>query len=208
MKLKGVGWAVGVSLGACTQVNVVPVAVEEVTVLPTQVTAEVSETAALTVELRSSSGEALSGYPVEWSTTDPSVAAVDSVGTITALAPGQAIIAAEADGQLGTAFVTVVEPVPVGPPPERPTNLNANDQGATVMRLTWDDKSDNEQWFEVQRRIKDGTWSLIATPEPEAEEFFDTGLEPDTEYEYRVRACNLAGCSRYSNRDKDKTDDD
>lgn len=192
---------------ACTQLNIVPVAVAEVTVVPPQLEAEVAQQATLDVVLRASTGELLSGRPVDWSSTDPSVATVNSEGSVTAVSPGQAIIAATVEGQLGTALVMVSDPPPVGPPPTRPTDLKANDDGATVIDVEWSDNSDNEERFEVQRRIKDGDWILIRELSANWTYYRDGGLRPDTEYEYRVRACNPSGCSRYSNRDKTKTDD-
>lgn len=203
-----VGTAVGVAGLACTQLSVVPVAVAEVSVVPDQLEAEVAQQAALDVVLRASTGELLSGRAVDWSSTDPSVATVDSTGFVTAVSPGQTIIAATVEGLLGTALVMVADPPPVGPPPSRPTNLNANDDGATVIDLEWSDNSDNEDHFEIQRRIKDGEWAQIRELSANTDRYRDGGLQPKTEYEYRVRACNPSGCSRYSNRDKSKTDDD
>jgi hypothetical protein len=205
-------WWVGAATGlvglSCTQLTVVPVAVAEVTVVPAQVEAEVAQQVRLDVVLRASTGEQISGRAVDWSTTDATIAVVDSLGAVTALSPGQTIIAATVEGRLGTALVLVGEPPPVGPPPSRPTNLNANDDGPTVIDVEWSDNSENEARFEVQRRTKDGDWSLIQELSANTTRYRDSGLQPETEYEYRVRACNATGCSRYSNRDKTKTDDD
>jgi hypothetical protein len=113
------------------------------------------------------------------------------------------------DGQVGTSLFVVIDQPPVGPPTERPSDLKADQVGETRIYVRWRDRSDNESWFELERRRNKGeTWSVVATPGTDVEEHLDTGLREDTEYEYRVRACNPAGCSDYSNRDKEKTDDD
>ncbi|MDH3224882.1 MAG: fibronectin type III domain-containing protein [Gemmatimonadota bacterium] len=200
---------VALTATSCTQVSVDLVPVADVAVLPPQLQTEVSDRVALGTEVRASSGELLSGRRVSWSSTDPTVATVDSLGIVTALAPGQTIIAAEVEGRLGTALILVSAPPPIGPPPSRPTDLKANDDGSTVIQLEWKDNSVNEAGFEVQRRQgKNGDWSLVRVVAANATRHRDAGLEPETEYEYRVRACNAAGCSQYSNRDKTKTGDD
>lgn len=207
--VRALGAAVVLAAASCTQISVDLVPVADVAVLPPQLETEVSERVALGTELRAASGELLSGRPVAWSSTDPTVARVDSLGIVTAVAPGQTIIAAEVEGRLGTALILVSEPPPIGPPPSRPTDLKANDDGSTAIELEWDDNSDNEAGFEVQRRQGKGAeWSLVREVPANATRYRDAGLQPETEYEYRVRACNAAGCSQYSNRDKTKTDDD
>lgn len=207
MKAKTLGCTVGVLLcGTCTQITVLPVAVEEVAVFPAEATVQIAETTAMTTELRGPDGELLTGRAIVWSSTDPTVAVVDSTGTATAMSQGQAIIVAESEGQVGTSLHVVLQPQEEGPPPKAPSNLNANDLGATSMALEWSDNSDNERVFEIQRRRSGRSWALIASPGANTTEHTDQGLSPNTEYEYRVRACNLTGCSKYSNRDKDKTD--
>ena len=207
MNAKTLGCTVGVLLlGTCTQLTVVPVAVDEVTVFPPEATVQIAETTTMTTELRGPDGELLTGRPIVWSSTDASVATVDSTGTATAISPGQAIIVAESEGQLGTSLFVVLQAPAEGPAPRAPSNLNANDQGATSMALEWDDNSDNERIFEIHRRSPGTPWALIASRDPNTTEHDDQGLSPNTEYEYRVRACNLTGCSKYSNRDKDRTD--
>lgn len=208
MNAKTLGCIVGATLllGTCTQLTVVPVAVNEVTVFPPEATVQIAETATMTTELRGPDGEILIGRLIAWSSTNTTVAVVDSTGTVTAVSPGQAVIVAESEGEVGTSLL-VVEQAPLeGPAPAAPSNLNANDLGATSMALDWDDNSDNERVFEIQRRSPGRTWALIASPGANTTEHTDQGLSPNTEYEYRLRACNLTGCSKYSNKDKDRTD--
>jgi hypothetical protein len=72
--------------------------------------------------------------------------------------------------------------------------------------LTWSDNSDNESSFEVQRSNFLGlSWTTIATPPAGSTQHQDTGLQRNTTYSYRVRACNAAGCSAWSNVDQERT---
>jgi uncharacterized protein YjdB len=64
-----------------------------------------SEIAAAT--LRDSVGNILSGRAVTWSSSNPTVAAVNSAGRISALAAGTAIISASSEGHSATASLTV-----------------------------------------------------------------------------------------------------
>jgi hypothetical protein len=72
--------------------------------------------------------------------------------------------------------------------------------GPTRIRLTWADESANESAFHVDRRIRnpDGTWAgweRLATRPANASTYNDTAVTAGTTYQYRVYACNLAGCS-------------
>ncbi|MGD2120488.1 MAG: fibronectin type III domain-containing protein [Gemmatimonadota bacterium] len=85
-------------------------------------------------------------------------------------------------------------------PPQAPQGLAASATGSTTASLSWTDASNNESRFEVERKEgASGPWSRVGTPGPGVILFGDTGLTPNTSYTYRVRACNVAGCSGYSN---------
>jgi serine protease len=94
------------------------------------------------------------------------------------------------------ASVRVTTPVP----PAAPANVAAAPAHSTRINVSWTDQSSNETGFEVDRRRlnADGTWgafSLVSTRPANATSFANTGLTPAATYQYRVRACNLAGCS-------------
>ena len=57
--------------------------------------------------LRDVDGNTLAGRTVTWSSSNPSVATVDSAGRINALAPGAATISASSEGKSATASITV-----------------------------------------------------------------------------------------------------
>ena len=147
-----VGAVVGLAGLSCTQLNVVPVAVGEITVVPAQLEAEVAQQAVLEVVLRATTGELLTDRAVDWSSTDPTVATVDSVGAVTAVSPGQTIIAATVEGLLGTALITVGEPPPSalhlqGPRTSTPTTTeprSSTSNGATTPTTRSDSRSNGE----------------------------------------------------------------
>jgi predicted phage tail protein len=102
--------------------------------------------------------------------------------------------AATCSAWVASAAVTV--PVPPGPP----SNVASAAISATAVRVTWTDGSTNEASFTVQRRLRaaDGTWGAfvtVATPAANAVAFTNTGLATGSTYQYRVFACNVAGCS-------------
>ena len=81
-----------------------------------------------------------------------------------------------------------------------PTNLTVTVVSYNGIDLSWQDNSDNESGFRVQRRV-DGSddWVEIGTTAANATMFSDTGLEPTTTYHYRVRAFNIIQSSAFSN---------
>jgi len=85
-------------------------------------------------------------------------------------------------------------------PPQAPINLSANAVSAFQIDLNWDDMSDNEDGFRIDRKKgTSGTWSHIATREVNTKSYSDTGLECNSWYYYRVQAYNSEGESAYSN---------
>ncbi len=83
--------------------------------------------------------------------------------------------------------------------PAAPSALAAAASGQNSIDLGWTDNADNETGFEVQRRVGSGAWATIATPGVDQTGYDDTGLTPETTYEYRAAAANSAGLSAWSN---------
>jgi probable HAF family extracellular repeat protein len=83
--------------------------------------------------------------------------------------------------------------------PYAPYGAAATAMSTTEMFVTWNDASPDEDNFELQRRTKIGgvfgAWTPVATPVQNQTGYVDAGLSPATVYQYRVRACNSAGCS-------------
>lgn len=85
-----------------------------------------------------------------------------------------------------------------GPAPAAPSNLAAAAASTSVIDLTWNDNSNNEAGFLVERRTVDGTFQEVGSTVPNVTAFHDTGLDPSTFYLYRVRAGGGTN-SAYSN---------
>ena len=72
--------------------------------------------------------------------------------------------------------------------------LNAAD-----LRLEWQDNSDNEDGFEVWRRVNEGEWLLIGATNTDVVTFIDGVIPIGSVLSYRVRAWNQFGESGYTN---------
>tara|TARA_R110002111_G_scaffold177181_1_gene243203 strand:- start:6646 stop:12345 length:5700 start_codon:yes stop_codon:yes gene_type:complete len=84
--------------------------------------------------------------------------------------------------------------------PTAPTDLGWNIKSVTLIIIAWNDNSDDESGFRIERRIEgEDTWSVVATIDADSESYQDEGLEVATSYQYRVQAYNDAGTSGYSN---------
>ena len=87
-----------------------------------------------------------------------------------------------------------------------PTKLTVTVVSYNGIDLAWQDNSDGETGFMVQRRV-DGSddWVEIGTAAANATLFSDSGLEPTTTYHYRVRAFNIIQSSAFSNQVRVRT---
>jgi Divergent InlB B-repeat domain len=71
---------------------------------------------------------------------------------------------------------------------------------AALLNLTWEDRSDNENGFRIERRIgTSGSYQPLASVGSNVVTYTDLNLTNGTTYCYRVFAFNLAGNSNYSN---------
>ncbi len=83
--------------------------------------------------------------------------------------------------------------------PSPPADLQAEAVPGRVD-LTWSDNSGNEKGFYMERRADNTeSFSKVGTARAGANSYRDTSVSPNTAYEYRVRAFNDKGNSRYSN---------
>jgi hypothetical protein len=91
------------------------------------------------------------------------------------------------------------------PPPAAPSNLSATGIGnsglnKSVVTLAWNDNSDNEQSFLIERSTSSaGGFVEIGTVSANINSFADRDVQSKTTYYYRVRATNSTGHSAYSN---------
>jgi hypothetical protein len=92
---------------------------------------------------------------------------------------------------------------PVDPDPSglsSPSNLIAATISSSQIILTWQDNSDNEDGFKIER-ASGGTTNFmqIASLQADTTSYQDNNLSPSSCCSYRVRAYNVDGNSEYSN---------
>lgn len=91
-------------------------------------------------------------------------------------------------------------------PDAAPTTLVATANGTDTIDLTWSEAATNEFGFTIERSLETGTGFVeIARVKYNVTSFSDTGLQPDTEYFYRVASYNWGGNSAYSLEDSATT---
>lgn len=84
--------------------------------------------------------------------------------------------------------------------PSAPSNLVATNASATSNNLTWQDNSDNEDSFNIERSTNStNNFSFIASVSANTTSYTDSGLSTNQTYYYRVYAKNAGGNSAYSN---------
>jgi hypothetical protein len=95
-------------------------------------------------------------------------------------------------------FLLEVEPtIPIAP--AAPTNLVATTVSASQVDLTWQDRSDNERGFRIERSLDGSIFAQVGTTDPNDTTFSDTTVVANTTYFYRVFAFNNFGSSAPSN---------
>jgi len=88
-----------------------------------------------------------------------------------------------------------IDPGYVAEIPATPNNLVATAASPTAIDLSWDDASDDEDGFYIERGPNTNSFSVIATNAVNTTSFSDSGLSFSTEYFYRVSAFTAAGSS-------------
>lgn len=83
--------------------------------------------------------------------------------------------------------------------PQAPQQLTARLQNNTQVLLTWEDRSDNEDSFIIERRIAGQNWQSLTTLSADTTNYTDASLAVGVDYDYRVKASNSSGVSDYSN---------
>jgi regulation of enolase protein 1 (concanavalin A-like superfamily) len=80
-----------------------------------------------------------------------------------------------------------------------PSNLIATIVSSSQVNLSWSDTSSDETGFEIWRATGSGSYTRIATTNPNVASYSDTGLAGSTTYSYYVRALNAMGATPASN---------
>ncbi|MEP1892247.1 MAG: right-handed parallel beta-helix repeat-containing protein, partial [Cyclobacteriaceae bacterium] len=84
--------------------------------------------------------------------------------------------------------------------PNAPSSLVSNYQTSSAIQLDWNDNTDNELGFVVQRAIGSGSFVTLDTVYSDTVTFLDDTVTAGLDYSYRVFAYNLTGNSPFSNR--------
>jgi hypothetical protein len=88
--------------------------------------------------------------------------------------------------------VTIANELPI-----TPTEFRASSTSHNTVSLTWNDPSENESAFIVEREIS-GVFKTIAVTAANTTSYIESGLSPETTYRYRILAYNSLGKSAYS----------
>jgi hypothetical protein len=83
--------------------------------------------------------------------------------------------------------------------PNAPSSLAIDTLDASSIKLIWDDNSNVEEHFELQRSLDGLTWDSLVTLDPNTVTYTDTTVRELTHYYYRIRAYNSDHSSAWSN---------
>lgn len=84
--------------------------------------------------------------------------------------------------------------------PENPGDLTVTAISSSQINITWNDRSDNEQGFILERSMNNNSnFTAIATIDRNNTSYADRNLRYNTTYCYRINAFNQAGNSSFSN---------
>lgn len=84
--------------------------------------------------------------------------------------------------------------------PTPPSGLRAAAAGSTEASLSWQDNSNDETGFSIELHEGDRSWEYLGTIDSDFTTATIEGLDPDTTYEFRVRAVNDTALSAPSNK--------
>jgi hypothetical protein len=86
-----------------------------------------------------------------------------------------------------------------GNPPAAPTNLVINQTADQKVEITWQDNSDNEDGFIIERKItEDNLFTILGSVPADTTNYIDTSVASNTSYDYRIKAHNATDSSAYS----------
>jgi len=93
-------------------------------------------------------------------------------------------------------IIRIYDNSPEFTPPNPATNLTAEANDEYSINLTWQDNSNNEDGFIVERRIgTEGSFEAIDTVGVNIETYTNINLNPNTEYCYRIIVYNTTGAN-------------
>jgi len=136
----------------------------------------------------------------ENATVPPNTGAQTTKFSLPMVANGKVYYTAFDNTNTGHLFVSGLIPPPVGSP-AAPTNLAATATSVSQVALTWNDNSNNESGFIVQRSTSAaGTYTTVGTTAANVTSYTDSNLPSGTTYFYQVLATNANGNSFATNK--------
>lgn len=109
--------------------------------------------------------------------------------------PGNPAVTA---GATATGKVTATKPL-------APDGLVATANSDTEIALAWNDNSNNETGFKIERSLDNTNWTEVGTAGANTTQYTDKGLSANTQYYYRLSAMNGIGNSTVINADTTTT---
>ncbi len=104
------------------------------------------------------------------------------------------------EGALLQTFSYTLQNIVPGQAPNSPENLVATAVSNKRIDLQWNDNSNNETGFTIERKTATTEWQIISTIYKNTDYFADfIEIAAGTEYFYRIKSFNNSGASEYSN---------
>ncbi len=125
-----------------TTVTVVPEVPNNILVSPSPVTLRRGDLRTFTATPRTATGSAITGLSIVWESSNSSIASVNSSGQVSAVAPGNVIIAARVGQVIGGSQVTVTE-IPIGAISLSPQNRSIQVNETFIPDVTLRDTAQN-----------------------------------------------------------------
>jgi hypothetical protein len=86
-----------------------------------------------------------------------------------------------------------------GDPPAAPTSLSATAISSSQIDLEWNDNSNDESGFSIERSLDGTNFSMLDSVAADVVTYSDTNVDADTTYHYQVAAFSGNGTSAFSN---------
>lgn len=87
----------------------------------------------------------------------------------------------------------------------QPSQLRVSNELNFRNVISWNDNSNNETGFIIERKIEDGDWSNLTSTTSDVSIYIDSNIQTPNLYTYRVKSFNEDGFSEYSNTESLKT---
>jgi fibronectin type 3 domain-containing protein/predicted esterase len=84
--------------------------------------------------------------------------------------------------------------------PAAPDGVSVNTTGSDKIKISWNDKSNNETAYQIYRSLKPNiSYQIVFTTTANAIQYVDSGLDANTKYYYKINAVNNYSTSAFTN---------